>query len=192
MSRTYIQEAIKKLRKFFLLEKRLPTYGEFCEIFHFSSKGSVQYLIDQLIEAGVVEKGEKGKLLPKKLFHIPHLGTIKAGYPMTAYEQQDDSIDVYNFIHDTTGDIYFLTVSGDSMVDALIGDGDKIIVDPSRAPINGDIVAAIVDNEWTVKYYFKRNGKVELVPANKNYPIIYPRESLEIGGVVVSVMRKYH
>ena len=192
MSRTYIQEAIKKLRKFYLLEKRLPTYGEFCEVFHFSSKGSVQYLVEQLIKAGIVEKGEKGKLLPKNLFHIPHLGTIKAGYPMPAYEQRDDSIDVYNFIHNTTGDIYFLTVSGDSMIDALIGDGDKIIVDPSRIPINGDIVAAIVDNEWTVKYYFKRNGKVELVPANKNYPIIYPKESLSIGGVVISVMRKYH
>lgn len=192
MSSAYIQEAIKKLRKFYLLEKRLPTYGEFCQIFNFSSKGSVQYLVDKLIEAGVVEKGETGKLLPKTLFHIPHLGTIKAGYPMPAFEGRDDSIDVYNYIHDTTGDIYFLTVSGDSMIEALIGEGDKIIVDPSREPRNGDIVAAIVDNEWTVKYYFKRNGKVELVPANKDYPVIYPKESLEIGGVVISVIRKYH
>ena len=78
------------------------------------------------------------------------------------------------------------------MIEALIGDGDKIIVDPKREPLNGDIVAAIVDNEWTVKYFSKRNGKVELVPANKNYPIIRPTESLEIGGVVISVIRKYH
>lgn len=192
MTSLYIQDAIKKLRKFYLREKRLPTYGEFCALFHFSSKGSVQYLIDKLIEAEVVEKGETGKLLPKKLFHIPHLGTIKAGYPMPAFERQDDSIDVYNYIHDTTGDIYFLTVSGDSMIEALIGEGDKIIVDPNREPINGDIVAAIVDNEWTVKYFYKINGEVELRPANKNYPIIKPKHSLEIGGVVISVMRKYH
>ena len=192
MTRVYIQDAIIKLRKFYRLEKRLPTYGEFCDLFHFSSKGSVQYLVDQLIQAGIIEKGDKGKLLPKKLIHIPHLGTIKAGYPMPAFEQRDDSIDVYQYIHDTTGDIYFLTVSGDSMIEALIGDGDKIIVDPSREPHNGDIVAAIVDNEWTVKYFYKRNGKVELVPANKNYPVIFPKESLEIGGVVLSVIRKYH
>lgn len=192
MSRTYIQEAILKLRKFYRLEKRLPTYGEMCAIFNFASKGSAQYLVDQLIQAGIIEKGEKGKLLPKKLIHIPHLGTIKAGYPMPAYEQRDDSIDVYQYIHDTTGDIYFLTVSGDSMIEALIGDGDKIIVDPSREARNGDIVAAIVDNEWTVKYFHRRNGRVELVPANKDYPIIYPQESLELGGVVISVIRKYH
>jgi SOS-response transcriptional repressor LexA len=78
------------------------------------------------------------------------------------------------------------------MIDALIGEGDKIIVDPSREAKNGDIVAAIVDNEWTVKYFYRRNGKVELVPANKQYPVIYPKESLEIGGVVISVIRKYY
>ena len=192
MSRIYIQEAIVKLRKFYRFEKRLPTYAEFCELFNFSSKGSAQYLVNQLLAAGIIEKGEKGKLLPKKLIHIPHLGTIKAGYPMPAFEQRDDSIDVYQYIHDTTGDIYFLTVSGDSMIDALIGDGDKIIVDPKREPQNGDIVAAIVDNEWTVKYFYRRSSKVELIPANKNYPIIRPTESLEIGGVVISVIRKYH
>lgn len=192
MSTEYIKDAVRKLRKFYLYEKRLPTYSEFCEIFNYSSKGSVQYLVEKLIEAGIIEKGDKGKLLPKKLFYIPHLGTIKAGYPMPAFEQRDDSIDVYNYIHDTTGDIYFLTVSGDSMIDALIGDGDKIIVDPSREPHNGDIVAAIVDNDWTVKYYYNRRGKIELVPANKDYPVIYPREELKIGGVVISVIRKYH
>lgn len=192
MSTTYIQDAIVKLRKFYRLEKRLPTYSEFCELFNFASKGSAQYLVDQLIQAGIIEKGEKGKLLPKKLIHIPHLGTIKAGYPMPAFEQRDDSIDVYQYIHDTTGDIYFLTVSGDSMIEALIGDGDKIIVDPKREPHNGDIVAAIVDNEWTVKYFYRHNGRVELIPANKNYPVIFPKESLQIGGVVISVIRKYH
>jgi len=192
MNRTYIQEALIKLRKFYRLEKRLPTYAELCELFHFSSKGSAQYLVKQLLTAGIIEKGDKGKLLPKKLIHIPHLGTIKAGYPMPAFEQQDDSIDVYQYIHDTTGDIYFLTVSGDSMIEALIGDGDKIIVDPKRQPKNGDIVAAIVDNEWTVKYFYQRTGRVEIVPANKQYPIIRPKESLELGGCVISVIRKYH
>lgn len=111
---------------------------------------------------------------------------------MPAFETHHDNIDLFRYLYDVQGEIYFLTVSGDSMIDALIGEGDKIIVDPNRTPLNGDIVAAIVDNEWTVKYYFRRNGEIELVPANKNYPIIRPKQSLEIGGVVISVIRKYH
>lgn len=187
-----LDEAIHKLRKFYRLEKRIPTYEEMTQLFGFSSKNACFKLINKLVEAGILEKGDKGKLLPKNLFAIPHLGTIKAGYPMPAFEAQHDNIDLYRYLYDVQGEIYFLTVSGDSMVDALIGEGDKIIVDPNRTPRNGDIVAAIVDNEWTVKYYFKRNSQIELVPANKNYPVIHPKESLEIGGVVVSVIRKYH
>jgi repressor LexA len=161
-------------------------------LFGVASKNASFKIVNKLVEAGFLEKGDKGKLLPKNLFAIPHLGIIKAGYPMPAFEAHHDNIDLFRYLYDAQGEIYFLTVSGDSMVDALIGEGDKIIVDPNRTPINGDIVAAIVDNEWTVKYYFKRNGQAELVPANKNYPIIRPRESLEIGGVVTSVIRKYH
>lgn len=187
-----IDSAIRTLRKFYRLEKRLPTYEEMTTLFGFSSKNACFKIVNKLVEAGVLEKGEKGKLLPKNLFAIPHLGTIKAGYPMPAFEAHHDNIDLFRYLYDVQGEIYFLTVSGDSMIEALIGDGDKIIVDPSRQAFNGDIVAAIVDNEWTVKYYYKRNGKVELVPANKKYPIIYPKESLEIGGVVISVIRKYH
>ena len=187
-----LDDAIKRLRKFYRFEKRLPTYEEMTELFGFSSKNASFKLIAKLIEAGILEKGDKGKLLPKNLFAIPHLGTIKAGYPMPAFEAHHDNIDLFRYLYDVQGEIYFLTVSGDSMIEALIGEGDKIIVDPNRIAKNGDIVAAIVDNEWTVKYYYKRNGKVELVPANKNYPVIYPKESLEIGGVVISVIRKYH
>ncbi len=184
--------AIKKIRNFYRLEKRLPTYEEMNTLFGVASKNASFKIVNKLVEAGFLEKGDKGKLLPKNLFAIPHLGTIKAGYPMPAFEAHHDNIDLFRYLYDVQGEIYFLTVSGDSMVDALIGEGDKIIVDPNRSPINGDIVAAIVDNEWTVKYYFKRNGEVELVPANKHYPIIRPKQSLEIGGVVISVIRKYH
>jgi len=187
-----IDEAIKKIREFYIEEKRPPSYSELCQIFNYSSKAPAQYLVNKLIEAGILEKGDKGKLLPKNLMAIPHLGTIKAGFPMPAFENHE-SIDVYKYLQSSTrGDIYFLTVSGDSMIDAQIAEGDKIIVDPSITPRNGDIVAAIVDNEWTVKYYYRVNGRVELRPANNDYPIIFPTESLYIGGVVSAVIRKYY
>jgi SOS regulatory protein LexA len=186
-----LDQATKILRKFYLNEKRIPSYSEIADLFGYNSKSSAQHLVEKLIEIGILERGDKGKLLPKNLMGIPHLGIIKAGYPMPAYENHE-TIDVTRYLLSSTrGDIYFLTVSGDSMIDAQIAEGDKIIVDASLEPINGDIVAAIVDNEWTVKYYFKVNEKIELRPANKNYPIIYPTESLEIGGVVTGVVRKY-
>jgi SOS-response transcriptional repressor LexA len=78
------------------------------------------------------------------------------------------------------------------MIEAGINEGDIVIVDQKREIGKGDIVAACVDGEWTVKYLKKQDGKIFLVPANSKYPVIYPQQSLEIGGVVVSVMRKYH
>jgi len=187
-----IELAAKRLRKFYLFERRLPTYEEMALLFGFNAKSSAHDLIKKLIQANILGKDTKGKLFPKELFAIPHLGTIKAGLPMPAFDSRNDSIDVYRYLQNATGDVYFLTVSGDSMIDAFIADGDKVIVDKHREPIDGDIVAAVVDNEWTIKYFEKKNGKVALVPANKNYTIIYPKESLFIGGVVISVIRKYH
>lgn len=105
---------------------------------------------------------------------------------------QHDAIDVYDYLLNRSGTIFSLTVKGDSMIDEGIHEGDIVIVEREREPRNGDVVAAQVDGEWTVKYYQNAYGEVSLHPANKNYPVIVPRESLEIGGVVVSVIRKYH
>ena len=170
----------------------MPTYDEMMVLFGYQTKSAVAFFVNKLIEEGFIGKDEKGKLFPKEILSIPHLGTIKAGLPMPAFESRDDSINVLRYLQNATGNVYFLTVSGDSMIEAYIADGDKVIVDKDREPMSGDIVAAVVDNEWTIKYFEKRNGKVALVPANKNYDIIYPRESLFIGGVVISVIRKYH
>jgi SOS regulatory protein LexA len=187
-----IDIAVQKIRKFYKVQKRLPSYQEICEIFNYSSKNASVYLVNKLIEAGILAKDEKGKLLPKKLFHVPHLGVIKAGYPAPADSQLGDSIDFYEYLLDLPGEIFSLTVHGDSMIDAGIQEGDLVIIERDRTPLNGDIVAAVVDGEWTVKYFFKKNGAVSLVPANEKYPIIKPRDSLLIGGVVASVIRKYH
>ena len=186
-----LQVAVKKLRKFYVEEKRIPTYEEMTTLFGLQSTSASYYIVNKLIDAGILERGDKGKLLPKNLMAIPHLGIIKAGYPMPAFENHE-TLDVTKYLYSSTkGDIFFLTVSGDSMIDAQIAEGDKIIVDPQESPYNGDVVAAIVDNERTVKYYYNVEGRIELRPANKNYPIIFPTESLYIGGVVTAVIRKY-
>jgi repressor LexA len=70
-------------------------------------------------------------------------------------------------------------------------DGDYVIVERGKEPKVGDIVLANVDSGWTLKYYKKEAGKVVLIPANKKFKPIYPKENLEIPAVVVSVVRKY-
>jgi repressor LexA len=189
-----IEAAIGKFRKFYSKQRRLPTYEEICHLFHFKSKNASFYLVNKLIDAGILEKDKKGKLSPKKLFHIPQLGIIHAGHPVAANSLSDNSIDLYQYILDLPGQIFSLIVKGDSMIEEGITDGDIVIVEKGREPRNGDVVAACLNNEWTVKYFKKNNFEVLLVPANPDYPIIHAKgkDSLFIGGVVISVIRKYH
>lgn len=187
-----IEAAIAKLRKFYSKQKRLPTYEEICFLFHFKSKNASFYLVNKLIQAGILGKDEKGKLFPEGLFRIPQLGIIHAGYPVPVDSLTDNSVDLYQYILDLPGAIFSLIAKGDSMHDEGIQDGDLLVIEKARPPKNGDIVAAFVDGDWTVKSYLKRDGEILLVPANAKYPVIRPKERLQIGGVVISVIRKYH
>jgi len=189
-----IEAAIVKFRKFYSRQKRLPTYEEICQIFNFRSKNASFYLVNKLVQAEVLGKDEKGKLFPKRLFQIPQLGIIHAGHPVVADALSDNSVDLYQYILDLPGQIFSLMVKGDSMIEEGITDGDMVIVEKGRIPGNGDVVAACINNEWTVKYFKRRDNEVLLVPANPDYPIIHAknRDSLLIGGVVISVIRKYH
>ena len=78
------------------------------------------------------------------------------------------------------------------MINAGLQPGDLVILDKKREPKNGDIIAAFVDNEWTLKYYKRDQKSVYLEPANPKYEPIYPKQNLEVGGVVVSSIRKYY
>lgn len=186
-----LETAITKFRKFYTSEKRLPTHEEICQIFNFSSKNASFYLVNKLVEANILDKDTKGRLTPKNLFAIPKLGIIKAGYPMAA-ETTHDTLDLYQYLLDIPGSVFSLTVKGDSMIDEGITEGDIVIIEKGRTPRDGDVVAACVDTEWTVKYFRKINGHIVLLPANAKYQPIIPKESLTLGGVVISVIRKYH
>jgi repressor LexA len=180
-----------RLRQFYMQHHRLPTHGEMVKLLHYSSRGSTYYLVKVLIKEGILERDEEGKLTPKNLLSIPMLGVIKAGYPMPAEVQKDNYLNLHRIFNNLSNATYALTVSGDSMIDEGIYEGDIVIIDKNREPVTGDIVAACVDGEWTVKTLKKKGSEVTLHPANKKYPVITPTQSLEIGGVVVHVLRSY-
>jgi repressor LexA len=187
-----IEEALNKIRKFHRRYRRIPSYQEMCKLLDYSSKQGVARLVEKLVKSGFLEKDNKGRLSLKRTFlPLPLLSTIKAGYPEPAEEQLIDTMTFDDYLVDNPEDSYLLKVTGDSMINANIQENDVVIVDKKKRPREGDVVVGFIDNEFTLKYLQKKNGKICLVPANPKYPTIYPKNSLTIEGVVVSIIRKY-
>jgi repressor LexA len=144
------------------------------------------------VEAGLVAKSAGGKLVPKGLLNsLKVLGTVQAGFPSNAEELLLNTISLDDYLVQNPEASFLLRVSGDSMIDEGIRPGDLVIVERGRTPKNGDVVLAQIDDEWTLKFFEKKAGSVKLIPGNKNYPVLIPRQELKVAGVVVSTIRKY-
>ncbi len=184
-----------KILSFYGKYKRMPSYGEICELLGFKSKNAAFKLVKKLVEGGVLARGKAGRIIPKNISNsIPVLGLVEAGIPTVADEVNLDtmSIDEYLISDSAESDTYLLEVKGDSMIEAGIREKDLVLaVRIKREPKEGEIVIAEVDGGWTMKYFRKKNGKPYLEPANKKYKPIYPENDLNIHAVVKGVIRKY-
>jgi repressor LexA len=175
----------------------MPSYSELAEIFNFKSKCGAQNLAKKWLNQGILKKDDKGRLIPGKMLNpLKVLGSVKAGWPSPAEEENADTISLDDWLIEDKEASFMLKVNGDSMVDAGIMPGDLVILERGRLPKNGDIVVAEVDREWTIKYLERKTDsenrdRVRLIAANKNYPPILPREEMRIAGVVTAVIRKY-
>jgi len=182
----------QKLMSFYRSHRRMPGYSEMCELFGFASKNAVAKVVNKLIDAGIIQKDAKGKLLPLTLGdEIPLVGYVEAGMPSPAEEQALDHVTIDDLLLGERDKVYLLRVKGLSMIDAGIHEGDMLLVEKRENARPGDIVVACMDGEWTVKYLREKRGKQYLEPANEDYEDLWPEESLEIGGVVRSVIRTY-
>ena len=186
-------EIISKLKAFYASRKRLPSFSELQSLLGYSSKGGVSLLITHLLKRGILKRDSKGKFVPTPMLEggIKLLGTVQAGFPSPAEEELVDTLSLDEFLIKNPQASYLVKVSGDSMIDAGIMQGDLVIVERGRHPRHGDIVIAQVDGEWTMKYYEKHGAKVLLRAANKKYPPIEPKAELVVGGVVIANVRKY-
>ena len=118
---------------------------------------------------------------------VPLVGRIAAGVPITAEQQVEEIFPLPRQLVGK-GDLFMLKVSGDSMIDAAICDGDWVVVRQQQTAENGDIVAAMLDNEATVKVFRQRDGHTWLLPRNSNFePIL--GDHAEVLGKVVTVLR---
>lgn len=179
-----------------------PTQMEIKEFFGFKSLGSVQDYIRYLKNAGCIEndinsvRGLTPNLPDQKpqnvINHldIPMHGKVAAGNPIEAIEGTE-TISVPSHMIGR-GSHYALTISGCSMIEDGILDGDVIIVKEQSSAQNGDTVVALIDNEATVKRFYKKKSQIELHPANSSMkPIVVTNGDLKIRGILVGLIRAY-
>jgi repressor LexA len=190
--KTNLAERVNQLRMFYARERRAPGYSEMLRLFGYRSKNAVFGVLRKLEEHGYVSK-TRGKiaLTGKLTGAVRLLGAVQAGFPSPAEEELLDTLSLDEFLIERPDATFMLRVTGDSMVDAGIQPGDMVLVEKGIAPKNNDIVVAQVDGEWTMKYFVRDRKGVRLDAANKRYATIRPNQSLEIGGVVRTVIRKY-
>jgi repressor LexA len=195
-----INDYKNKIISFYKANKRMPVYTEIMKLVGFKSKNAVSKLIDKLISEGVLDKDSSGHLIPNKLIgEVPLLGLVEAGFPTVAEEIDLDMISIDDYLIKDKDSSYLLEVKGESMIDAGIHEGDMVIAEKvnsegranKKEVKDGDIVIALVDGGWTMKYYRNRSGKVYLEPANKDFKPIYPENELVIAAIVRGVIRKY-
>jgi repressor LexA len=182
--------------------------GEYCDI---SSTSVVNYYLDQLEDKGMIKRDRKisrglqvvGTQSTMDTLKVPVLGPIAAGpllpvpEPGVNYhnENEYEAVEIARSLlsaREKGNDLFALRVQGDSMIDAMINDGDIVVMKPAKDARNGEMVAIRVDDEYTLKYFFKEKDGYRLQPANPTMkPIMLTKSApIEIGGKVVMVIRK--
>ncbi len=170
-----------------------PTIREICSSLNFDSTSSAMYHLKKLEKEGKItrnyNKNRAIELTDNAQPHItlPIIGTIAAGTPILAEENLIDKMIVNENLFTGTN-MFVLQVKGDSMINVGIYDGDYVVISKQSVANNGEIVACLIDNEATVKRYYKENGYFRLQPENSFMrPII--TDHLDILGKVVGLIR---
>ena len=176
-----------------------PSVREICQAVSLKSTSTVHGHLKRLEKKGLIYRDPtKPRALEivelsneeKELIDIPIVGKVTAGMPILATENIEDMFQIpINYVKHNN-DLFILKVTEDSMIEAGILDGDLAIIEQKNVATNGDIVVALIENEATIKRFFKENGFIRLQPENKNYePIIV--EDCSILGKLVGIYRAY-
>ncbi|MBI4185586.1 transcriptional repressor LexA [Candidatus Berkelbacteria bacterium] len=171
-----------------------PSYREIADSLGLRSVATVAEHVTTLQNKGHLEKdpleARSLQLTPRwdeRVFAIPLEGSIAAGSPIAAIRTHE-TIDIPRSM--MASNVFALKVSGDSMIDDGILDGDYVVIQRTEQPRNGDIVVALLEEEnVTLKRYYKEKDRICLKPANRNYAPIYTNH-VEIQGRVLGVIRQ--
>ncbi len=183
------------IRKFSEKNGYTPSVREICQQCGIKSTATVHSYIEKLQDRGFLSKTDNKKrsvsIGKSASVSIPLIGTVTAGQPIFAYENYEE---YYTFPAGEfkSEELFMLRVSGTSMINAGIYDGDKIIVRRQQSADNGEIVVALAEDSATVKRIFFRDGKIILHPENETLSdMIFEPGEISVLGKVVGLIRNY-
>ena len=192
------QEVLDFLKNTHRVEGFMPSTRDIQRHFNFASQtAAISHLRALEKKGAIIRKANKacGIAFPEEMereeiVDIPIYGNIAAGMAQDVDSEQDGclSIDISSLGIRGNARTFALKVRGESMIDAHICDGDTVVME-FREPRNGDVVAALIDGETTLKRFVVKNGKPYLHAENKNYPDLIPARELIIQGVLVALVR---
>tara|TARA_B100000035_G_scaffold11434_1_gene9661 strand:- start:33 stop:635 length:603 start_codon:yes stop_codon:yes gene_type:complete len=188
------------LIKYFNKNHVYPTFDEMRDFLQIKSKSGIHKLLLSLEEKGFVNRlPHKARALSintnvnENENDLPFLGRIAAGNPIEAITENFEQISVPNYLINNKDEHFTLEVTGDSMIDAGIFDGDIVVIRKTQVANSGDIIVALIDqNEVTLKRFRSFKNSIALEPANKNYKIrIFGEDRVKIQGKLVGLIRKF-
>ena len=186
-------EYLEKLQDYYAEHKVIPSYSVLATLWGVSAKSWVAECVKRFEEAGYLDWTPDKQLKPGRRFFERRVAeaSVQAGMPNAAVSEGYDFVSSLDeMLVRIPSKTVLVRVKGDSMIEAGIHEGDHLVVEKQPHANVGEIVVAIVDNEFTVKYLEREKGGFVLRPANKAYPVIRPKGRLEIFGVVAGLARR--
>jgi repressor LexA len=176
-----------------------PSLADLAVAFGVKSKNAIAKVVNVLTKAKQLQKDPKGriKILERddepgfSPLALPLFGPIAAGFAAPVEEQAEETVTIEDYLVRDKKSTFLLRVKGDSMIDAGIQEGDLVIALRGKEPRAGDIVVAVLDDQFTLKRLLKEKGNYFLKAENSRYPKMYPKNELQVAGVVTGVIRKY-
>jgi SOS regulatory protein LexA len=194
------REVLDFIQKFVSKNNYTPSYREIAKGMGLASPSTVYQHIQALCEKGVINTGEDGsarsiELIEEKMSPLSVIlqlsGLITAGEPIEAIEENEAFAVPTDFIVDVENS-YVLRVKGRSMIEDGIFDGDYVVIERNPSPKNGDVVVALLDNQYaTLKRFYREAKHIRLQPANSTMSPIIVKGDVNIQGIVRAVMRKF-
>ena len=193
------QLLIYEFLKDFTSEKGYPpTVREICKAVGLKSTSSVHGHLKHLEKEGLIKRDPTkpraleivDSVVKKEMINVPIIGRVTAGLPILANENIEDSFPLPLDYVKHNNDLFMLKISGSSMIKAGILDGDLAIIEKTQTASNGDKIVALIENEATLKTFYRENNHIRLQPENDEMePIIV--DNCSILGKLIGIYRTY-